>query len=367
MKIARISLDRYRNIHHAEIEPYPQFNLIVGDNGQGKTNLLSSIYWLSTLTPLRTNLLRDLILWGESETEVQCTVEHQGLKHALGVKVKSGKRTSLREGKPCRNRDYFGALSVVCFTPNDLDLVRGGPEKRRKFLDRAIFTEFPLHLDTVLRYQKALEKRNRLLREGAGAQVLAAYEGTLAEAGARLMITRAQYSQMLAPNFSQIFHDICGFNGGLAYKPGASIGDPLSVRPEQLQAQLIQYWGQTRANDLQRGFTQRGPHVDEISIRLNDRSARKYASQGQQRAIVLALKIAQIESLTRRNHARPVLLLDDVSSELDEQRADLLFNYLKQFDGQVFLTTTHERHIPLDSSAKIWRIEAGQVLDGDMR
>jgi DNA replication and repair protein RecF len=285
-----------------------------------------------------------------------------GLKHTLEVSTNGQKTMPLREGKVRQNRDYFGALSVISFTPQDLDLVRGVPEGRRRFLDRAIFNEQSAHLHAVLRYQRALSRRNAYLRDRASIQLLRAYEATLAEAGARLIMSRASYVHSLASTYSNILHDICGFSGSLSYKLGISVSDPLASTPQSIQQQLMSYWDQHRESDLHRGFTQRGPHNDDLVLRIQDRSARSFASQGQQRAIVLALKIAQIESLSERLQSRPILLLDDVSSELDRGRAALLFDFLKRFDGQVLLTTTHEDYIPLRDDRALWNITAGQVM-----
>ena len=362
MRILDLQLDRYRNITQAHLACHPKFNLIVGENGQGKTNLLSAIYWLATLTPLRTRKLRDLIQWGESENSVLGRIELQGLHHRLGVGVQNGKRIAQRERKACKSKDYFGALSVISFTPYDLDLVRGTPDGRRKMVDRAIFTEHPTHLDLVLRFQNTLDKRNQLLKMNQDPHILDAYEATLAEAGAWLMKSRAQFIDQLTPRFEKILKEICRFDGTLIYKPGISIESPLTTSLQDLKGLLVNYWKSSRQSDQNRGFTQRGPQTDDLSLRLEGRSAKSYASQGQQRAIVLALKIAQIETLSERLRTRPVLLLDDVSSELDHYRSELLFNFLNQFDGQVFLTTTHERHIPLKHDPYIWRVHAGHII-----
>ena len=126
----------------------------------------------------------------------------------------------------------------------------------------------------------------------------------------------------------------------------------------------MNYWRTHRNSDRQRGFTQRGPHCDDMSLQLQQHSAKAYASQGQQRAIVLALKIAQIESLSHRLKSRPVLLLDDISSELDQTRSHLLFSFLNRFEGQVFISSTHEQYIPIQHNALIWRVNAG-CITGD--
>jgi len=362
LRLLELNLDRYRNIRRAELNlGNANLHLIVGENGQGKTNLLSSIYWLSTLAPLRTRKVKELIQWGESSCGVSGRVELRGLTHQLQVGHDGANRFMRREGHPVQSRGYFGALTVVSFTPNDLDIVRGSPENRRRFVDRAIFNEQPAHLDVVLSYQRALDARNRLIRENATDQLLRAYEETLAELGARLMRQRAQYLYNLSQSFVNTLYQMCQFTGSLTYKPAISIADPLTTREDILRDQLADYWSQHRANDRQRGFTQRGPQMDDFLLRLNEHPAKAFASQGQQRAFALALKISQIELLNQRLNSRPVLLLDDVSSEFDRRRAEMLFDYLDHFDGQVFLTTTHEQHIPARERAQLWRVEGGRI------
>ena len=358
--ILDLSLTTYRNITQAHLQCHPRFNLVVGDNGQGKTNLLSSIYWLSTLTPLRTQKVRELVQWGKQQTQVQSYVELQGLKHQLAVGYQSGKKQAWREGKKVNSKSYFGVLSVVSFTPHDLLLVRGSPELRRRFLDRAIFNESTSHLGTVLRYQKALERRNAALRNQSDDAILSAYESTLSDIAAWLMLSRARYLLHFAPTFQETLSAICGFEGTVSYKPSLSQA-PLGEGKSTLQAYLANYWAQHRDSDRQRGFTQRGPHSDDFSLLLQEKSAKSYASQGQQRAIVLALKIAQIENLSHRMKARPILLLDDISSELDQTRSQLLFSFLNNFEGQVFISSTHEQYIPIQSDAQIWRVKAGMI------
>ncbi len=378
MRLSELHLDRYRNIRRAHLTfGDSPLQLIVGDNGQGKTNLLSAIYWLATLTPLQTHRARELVMWGEQEACVRGEVLFRDLTHSLsvsysgqaeqgeGAQVGGGVgRVAQRGGKRVSPQQYFGALTVVSFTPSDLELVRGAPEERRRFLDRALFNERHSHLHAVQSFSAALEGRNRLLRDAAPDPLLSAYEGTLAELGARLMVARAHYMRELSPLFQSTLHEICGFSGAVSYKPALQTSDLITTRVEVIQEQLAQYWAQSRQSDRLRGFTQRGPQLDDLALRLSEHSAKSYASQGQQRAIALALKISQIEHLTARVGERPVLLLDDVSSELDARRASLLFSFLDRFDGQVFLTTTHERHIPRHEDAQIWRLEAGTVSDG---
>jgi len=301
MEITRLALRDFRNIAEAEIAPHPRFNVICGENGQGKTNLLEAMYWLSTLRPLRASRLRELVRWGEKATRVDGDVLDDGLVHRLTVEVRDGDRKASREGKAARAAQYFGALAVVMFTPDDVGMVRGSPELRRRFLDRAIFTGQPAHLNDVLTFRRALSARNRLLREGASGDLIDVYEATLATQAARLMAARRAYVAEIAPRFTEIVSAVAGaeLKVTLTYRPSLNV-DPVDD-PEALHAA----WSADRQRDRERGFTQRGPQADDLSFGLLDRSARNYASQGQQRAMVLALKIAEIQLLEERRRCTP--------------------------------------------------------------
>lgn len=357
MKVTRLALRDFRNFAEAEVRPHPRFNVLWGENGQGKTNLLEALYWLSTLRPLRASRLRELVRWGQKATRVEGDVLHEGLTHRLAVEVAEGDRRALREDKAIRAAQYFGALAVVLFTPDDVGMVRGSPDLRRRFLDRAIFTGRPAHLSTVLDYRRALDARNRLLREGAPDDLVDVYEVTLAQQAARLMAARRAYVAELAPRFAGIVGAVAGDELGveLSYRPS------LGVEPEDDVGALHAAWSDDRARDRERGFTQRGPQADDLGFSLLDRSARNYASQGQQRAMVLALKIAEIQLLEQTRRCTPVLLLDDVSSELDPRRNARLFDFLGAFEGQVFITTTDPAFLRIDAERRTWRIHAGGV------
>lgn len=357
MQVTHLALRCFRNFGEATVAPHPRFNVITGQNGQGKTNLLESLFWLGTLRPHRATRLRELVQWGQKEAYVEGHVLDQGLEHRLAVELKGSTRQASREGKNCRAADYFGVLSVVLFVPEDVGLVRGSPESRRRFLDRAIFTGRTAYLASVLDYRRALDGRNRLLRDNADNVLLEAFEETLARHAAHVIQARMDYVDSLAPQFSRIYGSITGGDseGTLRYRP--SIGE----EPENRLDTLREVWAMDRQRDRQRGFTQRGPHTDDLSFGLGDRSARSYASQGQQRAMILALKIAEIGLLQKQFGRTPVLLLDDVSSELDPQRNARLFEFLGQFEGQVFITTTDPNFLRIDTDKRIWQVTDGQL------
>lgn len=350
--LERLEVRDFRNLEAIDLHPHRHFNVLAGPNGQGKTNVLGALYWLATLRPMR-GRVRELVRWRQPQVKVSGAIEQDGLTHRLAVRFADGQRTALREDKPTRNAGYFGALSVVLFTPDDVGLVRGPPSDRRRFLDRAIFTGRPGHLADVLAYRRALDARNALLRDGGSNAVLATYETVLAGHGARLAQSRRDYVEALSPRFEAAFGAIADANlkGRLRYRESIE-GDA-----EALQAT----WAAERDKDRQRGFTQRGPHVDDVVFRLLDRPAKAYASQGQQRAMVLALKIAEIEQLEAAQRITPVLLLDDVSSELDPERNRRLFDFLGDFEGQVFITTTDTKFLQISRPRRLFTVHDGRV------
>ncbi len=357
MHLESLSLRDFRNVAQADIELHSRLNVFAGDNGQGKTNLIEAIYWLATLRPSRAGRLRELIRWGAAACHGAGRVEDRGLVHRLACGLEGEDRAAWREGKRVRAEAYFGALAVVLFSPEEVGLVRGPPADRRRFLDRAIFTGRPAYLADVLAHRRALDGRNRLLREGAEEALLEAYEGPLARLGARLLEARSAWMASVAPRFRAIFGRVMGEDlpVGLRYRTTVDLDpgdDPATALASALAAD--------RVRDRERGFTQRGPQADDLGLELFGRPARLYASQGQQRALVLALKIAEIEVLTERLGVVPVLLLDDVSSELDPARNERLFDFLEGFPGQVVVTTTDPTVLRLGAQRRTWWLSAGQ-------
>ncbi|MGK0358243.1 MAG: DNA replication and repair protein RecF [Bradymonadia bacterium] len=352
MQLERVSIRDVRNLAAVDFEPHPGFNVFAGANGQGKTNVLGAVYWMATLRPMR-GRVRELIRWGEKAAQVSGIIQKDGLDHRLQVRVDGGQRTAQREDKTVKNAQYFGALSVVLFTPDDVGLVRGPPADRRKFLDRAIFTGQPGYLAEVLSYRRALDARNALLRDGGAPALFDTYEEVLANHAARLIAIRRAYLDDLAPRFKIAFAAIADahLGGVVRYR------ESLSGTAEELR----EAWATDRGRDRVRGFTQRGPHVDDVVLRQLDRPAKAYASQGQQRAMVLALKIAEIEALGDRQQITPVLLLDDVSSELDPERNRRLFEFLGGFSGQVFITTTDTSFLKISRPRRVFAVQDGRV------
>jgi DNA replication and repair protein RecF len=361
--ISSISLRNFRNLANFKANFSPGFNVIAGNNGQGKTNLLEAVHWLGHLRPLRTTRVRELIRWKEKSTMVEGSIEQDGLTHHLKVAVENGKRSAYLEHKKTSALNYNGHLSVVLFTPSDLDLIKGSPEERRRFIDRSIFNLDRRFLSIFLKYRQALDSRNECLRKHLPDELIEAYEITMASYGLDLMKMRRSQLLALRPFFDEAFRRIMGFEGSLELSYRSILGQ---LEEESIDA-LASFFAQCRSNDRQRGFTQKGPHTDDFTFKMLDHSAKHFASQGQQRALVLATKISEILHFKEKKAEWPVLLLDDVSSELDPSKNQKLFQFLNDFSGQVFITTTNKDVLNIDHNYKLWRVSNGVINSGDTK
>jgi DNA replication and repair protein RecF len=262
----------------------------------------------------------------------------------VAVEIGPGGRSAFLDGKPQERLDeYFDGLAAVCFSPDDLLLVKGGPEVRRRFLDRAAFNRWPAVLAEAREYVRALRARNAALRAGAADGELS-FRGPLVRSAARLWRRRRDLLGELAPRVGEAYHAISGPgapSATLGYR--AAAGVDLAGSEEDLAARLAAVLAARCARDRERGYTSAGPHMDDLVLALDAHGARPFASQGQQRAMVLAVKVAEIENLRVTLGRPPLLLLDDVSSELDPRKNRYLLEYLASLSGQAFLTTTDRR------------------------
>jgi DNA replication and repair protein RecF len=315
---------------------------VVGRNGQGKTNLLEAVYFLCTLKPLRAGRLVELVRFEALLARVTGTFTLGGATREISVEIRDGLRQASVDGKPTRAlEEYFGGVSVVAFTPDDLAVVKGAPEERRTLLDRAVFNRFPGFLRASRAYLRALRSRNRLLKDGASSDYLQAYDDALADAGARVLMLRRDLLLELAPRAEATVASIAQLPGArFAYAPSHLEVDFARADARALGDALRRALRERLGKDMERGFTSVGPQADDLEIGLAGHAARAFASQGQARALVLGWKIAEIENLRAALGRSPLLLLDDVSSELDPERNAFLMRYLSTSGAQVLLTTT---------------------------
>lgn len=390
MYFRRIHICDFRNLRSLSYSPHPRFNVISGDNGQGKTNLLEAVFLLATQRSFRSNRPEEWVSFGQEAAEVAADICHAQVERRLSVKVwaRPSRKQATVDGKAARQNDYFLGVRVVLFAPEDLGLPKGSPEQRRRFLDRAIWNTQASYLDEIRDYQQVQKSRNAVLRRllvsakqrfSAGVSerfseqtddntdaesLLEVYTEQLCRLGARVVARRRDYVKTLSPQMEMTFDRLSrsGLCAGMKYKPKLSLSDVEHATEEDLYQALLEQLEGDRKRDLFRGFTHSGPHADDIEFMLSGREAASHASQGQLRALVLSLKITEIQHLFLLHGAPPVLLLDDVSSELDAQRNAYLFDFLRAMPCQVFITTTSPTFVKLDRDRLDVQMRSGELV-----
>ncbi len=365
MLVRAVQVVRFRNLKDQLLEPAPGFNVLSGDNGQGKTNLLEAIYLAGTMRSFRTSRAQEMVRFGEGEAVVKARVERRGLERVYEIALGARRKSAKLDGKTPRVlAEYLGDFNVVLFAPEDLRVPKGSPSGRRRFLDRSVFNREVTFLSDAQKYQRVLKSRNALLKDGvARGDVLDVYDEQLAQLGARIVASRRRYLTELTPRFAEAFETITrtGLGADLVYEAAETV---LAADRDvaKLGEALSEAIAGARGRDLARRQSTVGPHLDDVEFRLGGRAAAAFASQGQLRALVLAWKTAEMSLLRDAQGDAPVLLLDDVSSELDPSRNEFLFEFLRSIDCQCFVTTTHPRHVPVVENRKDFRILEGLIL-----
>lgn len=369
--LQHLTLRDYRNLTEAEIDLQAGFTVLWGHNGAGKTNVLEAVYMVSTLRSFRTSDSSALVRWDApgANIELKAFDPKLGVSTQLNVRLerrgKGARRTATADGKFVRSAaQFYGRIKAVLFTPEDLAVLRGSPSGRRQFMDRVLFARDRQHITDTQTYEKLVRSRNSVLRDPVSptqkADLLATYEAGLADVGSRIWTRRVELLEELAAPFAANFANIHGVRGS---SPGSADGTAAhaalryeskletkleqAVAPEERAAILLSELQQRRIEDERRGGTSIGPHRDDLIVELDGQPAGEFASQGQARALVLAFKLSELESTTALTGAPPILLLDDVSSELDPARSAMLLETLVERAGQCILTTTAPHFVAL--------------------
>ncbi len=374
MRLLALRLWNFRNIAQAQIDPHPSLNIIVGANAQGKTNLLEALYYLSTLRPLRPVREVDLIRWGSPEARLYARYTHNGLSDELHLRLhREGKRMLVLNEQPItRQSGFVGTLPVVCFTAQDLQVVRGEPADRRRFLDSELSLLSHRYLYSLSQYRRALEQRNNLLRahlEGSATlESLPEWNVQLVKYGARLFQARRKFLDQLNESASEVHQSLTGGKESLSlvYQPGLPIAHcPLPTAPEKEEEWADAFTSalhQVEGEEIRRGTTLVGPHRDDFLILVGGVEARTFASQGQQRTCALSLRLSEVPLLESLRDEPPIVLLDDVFSDLDPHRRARLVAYL-QPRTQTFITCTDLGFFEpaVLEQARLFRVHEGQV------
>jgi DNA replication and repair protein RecF len=341
--IKKLSAVNFRNLQSVELIPHEKLNVFLGQNGQGKTNLLDAISLGASLRPIRVpKQSADLILFGQEQSLVRAQVcGHDSFSVEVSI-FAQGKKVKVA-GKPVRDSNHVNSkTAVVTFVPEDLHIVSGSASYRRRLLDQVAAGLFASYVPIYRRYEKALLHRNRLLKAPRIDKAeLHSFNNVLADSAAPLIKSRLAALQLLKPLFDVAIKEISGktFDVDIAYLS--------EVKSEsEIATLLLAQIKNKESEEYARRVTLCGPHLDDLDIRLNGHPARSVASRGQARAMVLALKIAQMESVARERQLAPILLLDDVVGELDPNNAQRLLDTIERVSAQTFITTTHIEALP---------------------
>ena len=350
MIVKAITLDFFRNYLHMEAAFHPRINVIFGDNAQGKTNLLEAVAYLSSASSHRARYDRELIQFGVDHAFVKGEVASRGRDFTLEASLHRGaRRQLLSNGVRLKNAgELAGILNTVLFCPEDLYLIRAGAEARRKFLDQCICQLRPRYAVALAEYKRLREHKTRILRDSAEhpdlLDTLDDFSLRMAQCGAILVHYRAHFIKKLRQAAPPIHADCSGGRERLEleYRTVSTVTDP-EAPPKTLLPQLLDHQESHRRAEIESRSCLSGPHKDDLSVSIDGCPAGAYASQGQTRTAALALKLAARDIFYQDTQEWPVLLLDDVLSELDSRRQEFVLNRITS--GQVFITCCEEEKL----------------------
>tara|TARA_B100000575_G_scaffold293906_1_gene306981 strand:+ start:3189 stop:4292 length:1104 start_codon:yes stop_codon:yes gene_type:complete len=346
VQLTSLRLAGWRNIVDCTVDVDSPLVVIHGDNGQGKSNLLEAVHVLGTLKSFRDSRTRRWIRHGDEGARLAGNVHSTMGKRELVWKwTGDGRRLEMDGKQPSNLSDWFEVFRAVVFCPEDAAIVRGEPDRRRRFMDRAAFNASPTHLRVVTEYRKILNHKRALLSERyVDPLQLEAFNASLAATGASLVHARVQVVKELSASFGAM-HDAIAGGGAVEMQVNINgIGHVDNLSEDDIEVRLMEALQRSQPDELQRRSVLVGPHRDELVININGQRARNFASQGQARSIILGLKLAELDAAHRRGIV-PVFLLDDLTSELDQGRRNRLVSILTALKGQVWVTTTDPSYL----------------------
>jgi DNA replication and repair protein recF len=376
MKIKSLKLLYFRNYLSTNIEVHPSLNVLVGNNANGKTNIIESIFCLALGKSYRTKSDSECIMFGETATAMSCIVNKNDreLDIMLGINNK-GKSAKIAGIKKTKLTDFVGELNVVLFSPEDLQIVKGSPALRREFMNREFYQFSRIYHKYYLMYQHLLKQRNSYLkdmRKNPKDEISLAYLETLTSQLAKVALYITKERVSFVQDISKLtYKNMLNISNGqetLKIKYKSSVLDALNIAEINdesfTEENLTKVMMKKSFDDIMRGSTKIGPQHDDLEFYINDLDAKMYASQGQQRSIVLSLKLAEINYLKEKTGTYPVLLLDDVLSELDKNRQLKLLDAINE-NVQTFITTPSISDIKEDllKKAKVFKIEDGNISE----
>lgn len=353
MNIKKIKIQNFRNISDIGLEFDKEINVICGENAQGKTNIIEALWLFSGAKSFRNTKDTEFIKFGQSRAKIYTEFNMLGVENSAQIVFDDKKTAFLNEKKLPNTSSLAGKFNAVVFSPTDLTLVTDGPDKRRRFIDTAIGQLYPNYIEILRSFSRAVMQRNKIIKDYRYDKTLSVmldvFEAEIVEMGNKIINYRKKYISVLNNYVSKIYNGIsCG-------KENIEIF--YISKNEVLDNEILKF---SRENDMFNSTTSVGPHRDDINFNINDISARSFGSQGQKRSIALSLKLAGAEVIKEITGEYPICLLDDVMSELDENRQNYILNHIRNW--QSFITCCDTSNIKNLKEGKIIKIRNGGVV-----
>ncbi|MBU1626644.1 DNA replication/repair protein RecF [bacterium] len=367
MYISKIELNNFRNLSSSELFFDRCTNLFLGNNGSGKTNILEAISFLSTVSSFRKINKLEFMKWGSKYCYLKCEIvkEEKTQSRILELGFDKTRKMGKVDGVVCKRlMDYLGNLTLIIFLPQDLNIVIGLPKIRRNFIDRITYNFLPGHLVSLQEYNKVRISRNAILK-GIGKEydeeILKIYDEQLVGYGSKVLLNRFSIIRQLNETLSEVYEKLTGERNRTAIKYISSLNIDLNEELQKISKTYSNSLLAMRKDEISKGLTVYGPHLDDIEFLVNDKRADLFSSLGQQRMLVIAVKLCEMIKFEEKFGECPVILLDDIFAGLDKDRVKSLIDFFPP-KIQVFLTTTHLDNINISNTDKvIFNVSKGKI------
>lgn len=364
MILKSLTLKNFKSYKAETFSFHDRFNLIIGENAQGKTNLLEAIHFLLVLKPFRQLRTEEIISFGASECRLKGEIESDAGFDEINILLDENHKTLKLNNKIVyKTSRVAGRYNIVTFLPTDIDIIKGSPNGRRRYMDSIITSVIPEHLKALKLYQRALSQRNAVLAKNPSLtrDRIEVWDQQVAEIGTRLIKSRLNLIKKIEPVLDKIYKNTSGTDQEISIQYESSV--PIN---DDIEHSFKEELGEKFEQDRRRFHTTVGPHRDKISFFISGRDASVYSSQGEAKNLALALKASEIEMVRQFLGRTPILLLDDITSELDGNRKKFLFKLLQDFTGQIFITTTSMKEILYKGHIRGFHIKDKKVRQKDL-
>lgn len=348
MIVKNIKIHNYRNFKEANVELNDSLNIFIGDNGQGKTNLMESVYMASIGRTFRLNSENELIKFSENNSSIEILLNKNNYNVKIELLLEKNKRKTVFVNgvKYDKTSEMIGILNNVIFTPDDLKIIKGSPVERRKLINISLSQIKPRYKYLLNNYKKIITERNILLKnyctKAANKDIIGIWNDYLINIGTEIIIYRSEYIKKLKEHAVNIYEDISGKKERLDISYRCNAADTDNYDKNEIKRQFAEKISKNFNNEIQYKTTLYGPHKDDVIIKINNKECKYFGSQGQQRCAILALKLAEIEIIKEETGEYPILLLDDVLSELDNRRKGYLLKYIHGIQTVITTTDDHD-------------------------